>query len=481
MRRLLTFLSLTLLLTCAKEDSQAPNTQPSQIVSQYTLTVSAGDGGSVSTTGGSFASGTQVSITATPNAGYSFSGWSNGSTANPLTVTLNSNTTVTANFEVIVNSYTLTVSAGEGGSVSSEGGEYEEGTEVTITATPNEGYRFIGWSDGSSADSLSITVNSDITITANFEQIPTYTLTLIAEGGTVEGEGEYEEGTEVTLTAIANNEYHFTGWSDGETGLTRTVVINNNITLAAYFESNPIYNGFYYDYYELDNPPWSGTIFITGGIIDSTNNNYFIGVEYVNQSRRQMYDRRSGWGYYESYNYNASFTDDISVEIQINPEFDFNETYTLALKYAKLIGQLPTSLKKDLETMWIHKGTNPWGGGNNNILIHTGQTVEYENWYTGNIVEETIIHEAAHTSLDSYIYGTDGWNNAVAADQTFISTYAKDYPNREDVAELLPLYIGVKYFPERLDRETRSKILSCCLNRILFLDSLNLDFRIYED
>jgi len=43
------------------------------------------------------------------------------------------------------------------------------------------------------------------------------------------------------------------------------------------------------------------------------------------------------------------------------------------------------------------------------------------------------------------------------------------------------LYIGVKYFPERLDRETRSKILSCCLNRILFLDSLNLDFRIYED
>ena len=135
MRRLLTFLSLTLLLTCAKEDSQAPNTPPSQIVRQYTLTVSAGDGGSVSTTGGSFASGTQVSITATPNSGYSFSGWSNGSTANPLTVTLNSNTTVTANFQVIVNSYTLTVSAGEGGSVSG-GGEYEEGTEVTITATP---------------------------------------------------------------------------------------------------------------------------------------------------------------------------------------------------------------------------------------------------------------------------------------------------------------------------------------------------------
>ena len=172
MRRLFTFLSLTLLLTCAKEDSQAPNTPPSQIVRQYTLTVSAGDGGSVSTTGGTFASGTQVSITATPNAGYSFSSWSNGSTANPLNVTLNSNTTVTANFEAIVNSYTLSVSAGEGGSVSSEGGEYEEGTEVTITATPNEGYEFTGWSDGSQDESITLILNEDKSIEASFERLP---------------------------------------------------------------------------------------------------------------------------------------------------------------------------------------------------------------------------------------------------------------------------------------------------------------------
>jgi len=167
MRRLFTFLSLTLLLTCAKEDSQVPNTPPTQIVKQYTLTASAGDGGTVSG-GGTFASGTQVSLTATPSSGYSFSGWSNGSTTNPLTVTLNSNTTITANFQVIVNSYTLTVSAGEGGSVSSEGGDYEEGTEVTITATPNEGYEFTGWSDGESSQSRVVTINSDISLSAEF-------------------------------------------------------------------------------------------------------------------------------------------------------------------------------------------------------------------------------------------------------------------------------------------------------------------------
>ena len=114
MKKLPIFISLLFILTCAKEDSQAPNTPPSQIVKQYALTATAGDGGSV-TGGGTFTSGTQVSLTATPISGYSFSGWSTGSTANPLTVTLNSNTTITANFQVVVNSYTLTVTAGEGG------------------------------------------------------------------------------------------------------------------------------------------------------------------------------------------------------------------------------------------------------------------------------------------------------------------------------------------------------------------------------
>ena len=189
MKKLPLFISLLLVLTCAKEDSQAPNTPPTQIVKQYTLTASAGDGGSV-TGGGTFASGTQVSLTATPTSGYSFSGWSNGSTANPLTVTLNLNTTITANFQVIVNSYTLSVTAGEGGSVSSEGGEYEEGTEVTITATPDEGYEFIGWSDGETSIERVITISSETLISANFEEV-FYTLNkneiLISEIGVSSG------------------------------------------------------------------------------------------------------------------------------------------------------------------------------------------------------------------------------------------------------------------------------------------------------
>lgn len=100
MKKLPIYLFLLLLLTCAKEDSQNPYTPPIQITKQYTLTVSAGDGGSVSTAGGTFSQGTQVSITAIPNDGYIFAGWTNGSNDNPLNLTLNSDTSLTANFEI---------------------------------------------------------------------------------------------------------------------------------------------------------------------------------------------------------------------------------------------------------------------------------------------------------------------------------------------------------------------------------------------
>jgi len=235
MKKLPLYISLLLLLTCAKEDSQDPGTTPSNIAPRYTLTASAGEGGSVSPTTGSFNAGTQVSVTATPNSGYQFTSWSNGSTANPVTVTLNSNTSITANFEVLINSYTLTVVSTDGGSATGAG-EYNEGTEVTLTATASEGYRFTGWSDGSTEESITITLNSDTALTANFEVILVYNLILESEtGGSVTGGGEYEEGTEVTITAIPDDGYEFTVWSDGESSQSRIITLNSDTNLSANF------------------------------------------------------------------------------------------------------------------------------------------------------------------------------------------------------------------------------------------------------
>lgn len=64
---------------------------------QYTITVLAGSGGTASG-GGTYYGGSEVEIVASPNSGYSFSGWNDGNTTNPRTVTVNSNKTYTASF-----------------------------------------------------------------------------------------------------------------------------------------------------------------------------------------------------------------------------------------------------------------------------------------------------------------------------------------------------------------------------------------------
>ena len=69
--------------------------------------------------------------------------------------------------ESIINTRTLTVSSTEGGSVTG-GGDYLIGTEVTITATPDEGYEFTGWSDGTLESTIELTIENDITIEAFF-------------------------------------------------------------------------------------------------------------------------------------------------------------------------------------------------------------------------------------------------------------------------------------------------------------------------
>jgi hypothetical protein len=85
------------------------------------------------------------------------------------------NSVQTTTPEPVVTQYTLTVTTSEGGSVT-DGGTFDDGTDLTITATPNEGYQFIGWegSDESTTE-LTITLNSDISLTALFQQLQSIT------------------------------------------------------------------------------------------------------------------------------------------------------------------------------------------------------------------------------------------------------------------------------------------------------------------
>ena len=152
----------------------------------YMLTVNyAGNGsGSVTTnpSGSTFAPGTLVTLTANANPGSSFVGWSGDvtGTANPTTLTMNSNKTVTATFTL--NTYLLTINtAGNGsGSVTTNpaGPTFTYGTVVTLTANANPGSSFAGWSGDATgtANPTTLTMNSNKTVTATFTTLNIYTL-----------------------------------------------------------------------------------------------------------------------------------------------------------------------------------------------------------------------------------------------------------------------------------------------------------------
>lgn len=113
--------------------------------------------------------------------GYRFDHWSTGSTDNPYTLTVTSDTTITAFFvEYTPETYNVTVTVDNPatGSVTG-GGVYEEGSSVTITAYPADGYHFDHWSTGSTDNPYTLTVTSDTTVIAYF----------VSNGGT-EGIGE---------------------------------------------------------------------------------------------------------------------------------------------------------------------------------------------------------------------------------------------------------------------------------------------------
>jgi len=175
-----TLTAFLILYSCSAEEEdttpppsiiQTPEPEP-LATTQYTLSITAGEGGTVSIEGGTYDEGTEVTFTATANEGYRFTGWEgNDSTGESLTITLNSNQTYQALFELIPI-YTLTVTPREGGTVSSEGGDYEEGTEVEVTATPSEGYRFDGWEGyDSNENTITLNISSDTELTPIFNLI----------------------------------------------------------------------------------------------------------------------------------------------------------------------------------------------------------------------------------------------------------------------------------------------------------------------
>ena len=98
--------------------------------------------------------------------------------------------------------------------------------------------------------------------------------------------------------------------------------------------------------------------------------------------------------------FTTQYTDETkTIEINVNATDWPTQADALAKAefYAEAIGRLPKFLRKNVKTITMHDGVFGFGGGNDDLLIHTGQGDAYIA--DGNL-DETFLHEACHTSLD---------------------------------------------------------------------------------
>lgn len=198
-------------------------------ISTYKLSSATAAEASTGTTSASAARTASVSMTATAKTGYTFVGWYNSSgtrvTTNVKYTYTCSGSTATYDARFQENTYTVTISAGDGGTVSPSGSQtVGQVTAKDVTATPNDAnYEFVNWTAtggvvvaNTSSASTTITATADGTLTANFRSTASNSLTVVAGAGIASVTGSEDPVTlenTYPITATPKTGYTFSTWT----------------------------------------------------------------------------------------------------------------------------------------------------------------------------------------------------------------------------------------------------------------------------
>jgi len=318
-------------------------------VNQYALTVIS-ENGNVVPSDSTFYERTNVELRATPAENFVFTGWSGdiSGTANPISISMDSNITVTANF---IQGFNLVTHASNGTVIPSEG-TFLDGEEVTLMATPDNDYHFEKWSGDveNTENPATFIMDGDKEITAHFYK--TYQLNITVENGTVEPEsGEYKANTQLELKAFPDEGYRFVAWNGPVSGVLNpiTFTLNQDMNMIAIFEALDEYSlsveaengsvipgsGTYYegDTVQLSATPDSGYVFTnwTGDVQDTSksieivmNRNYTIQANFTKLTSSWSDILGNSPEVYPNPVYDK-------LRIELAPQTDIHETYQLIL------------------------------------------------------------------------------------------------------------------------------------------------------
>ena len=229
-------------------------------VNSYTINVSASPSNGGTVTGdGTYQHGQTCTVTATPATDYTFLRWTENdnevSTDASYEFTVTANRNLVANFASDTQTYTISVSATEGGvayvgdTLGTLEGTFSYGDTCTVHAVADTGYTFANWTENDSVVSTDanyhFAVESDRALVANFMELQPDEYNIQASpnpsnAGTVTGANIYHGGDECILKAIANNGYAFLYWMENDTVVSDhneySFIVNSDRVFVAQFQ-----------------------------------------------------------------------------------------------------------------------------------------------------------------------------------------------------------------------------------------------------
>lgn len=174
--------------------------------------------------GGSYFNGANVSVVATPNAGYTFVNWTENGAEVSASATYNfvagGDRALVANFVPAGQNYAVSTAASPANLGTTSGdGSFANDSSVTVNATANAGAAFVAWTEGgnvvSNSASYTFNITTDRTLVANLLAIYDITTSASpANGGSTNGGGSLKDGASVTVTATSNAGYAFANWTE---------------------------------------------------------------------------------------------------------------------------------------------------------------------------------------------------------------------------------------------------------------------------
>jgi hypothetical protein len=200
----------------------------------------------------------------------------------------------------------------------------------------------------------------------------------------------------------------------------------------------------------------------------------FVRLEEKGRGKAEMPDKsdRTAPLVQQAFLFVAHFSDGTCVSLAIDADFKTpDDARKEALRYTPRLGKLPTALRRGVERVVVHQG-----GEDVTAFSDVGLIVVYSENATKRIgthdLEETFFHESVHAAWDKAHASSVEWLAAQEKDGGFVTDYAKENPEGEDLAESTLFAYALLHHPKRIPTKEAARIKRAIPNRIAFVEKL---------